>query len=230
MLKIAFISDIHGNMPALEAVLEDLYARKISQIYCLGDLVGYYCYFNEVVNKIRDLNIPCLLGNHDNALINNQGIIERSRTCTNILQWQLRHARRETLTFLKSLPSHFDINYFNHNIKIVHAGLEDFIDEYLFDVNDDYLTKHNFYGDILISGHTHLTAYKRFFSGKAWYNPGSVGQPRDGIAKASYLIIDKTLSPQFVRVGYDYKKVIKAMKENGFDDYISIGLKTGKKL
>jgi putative phosphoesterase len=230
MNKIAFISDIHGNMPALKAVLDDIEKKDVSRIYCLGDLVGYYCFFNEVVDKIRSLNIPTVIGNHDHALVYNSGVIEHSKTCTNILHWQLENAKPETLSFLKSLPTSLNINFGGREIMMVHAGLQDHVDEYLFDVSDAYMKEHNFNSDVLVSGHTHLISYKKLYSGKAWFNPGSVGQPRDLNPKASYLVLDEDLNPEFVRVAYDYEVVIKAMKENGFDDYISGGLKTGKKI
>jgi putative phosphoesterase len=230
MKKIAIISDIHGNLPALDAVLLDIKSRGISKIYCLGDLVGYYCFFNEVVQKINELNIPTVLGNHDDALINHLGVIERSKTCTRILKWQLEKADESTLSFLKSLPTHLEVRHVDRLIKIIHAGLHDNVDEYLFDANDQYFEENQFQEDILISGHTHLPSYKKFHSGKAWINPGSVGQPRDGDNKASYVIIDEEFNPHFIRVPYNYDLVIDAMKSNGFDDYISVGLKTGKKI
>ena len=230
MNKIAVISDIHGNFPALEAVLKDIESKKITNIYCLGDLVGYYCFFNEVVEKINKLNIPTVLGNHDNALINNLGVIENSKTCTNILQWQLHNSKFETLEFLKTLPTYLQIPFFGNSIKLIHAGLIDNINEYLFDVSEKYLIENDFNDDVLISGHTHLISYKKFFNGKTWLNPGSVGQPRDGNNMASYIIIDQHLQPNFIRVNYDFNVVIDRMKELGFDDYVSIGLKTGKKI
>jgi putative phosphoesterase len=230
MSNIAIISDIHGNLPALEAVLENIKSQNISKIYCLGDLVGYYCFFNEVVEKIKKLEIPTVLGNHDDALVNHNGVISRSKTCTNILEWQLKKANQQTIDFLKKLPKHFEIVHSEKKIKLIHAGLKDNIDEYVFDVNDSYLNNNEFNEDILISGHTHLIAYKKLFSGRTWLNPGSVGQPRDGNNKASYLIIDGNLNPHFIRVSYDFNKVIQAMAENGFEDYISVGLKTGTKI
>jgi putative phosphoesterase len=230
MNKIAIISDIHGNLPALEAVLDDIKSKNITTIYCLGDVVGYYCFFNEVVEKLNDLKIQTVLGNHDDALINHQGVIERSKTCTNILQWQLKNAKQETIDFLKSLPTHREVVHANNRMKLIHAGLKDNIDEYLFDVSDLYFESNQFKESILISGHTHLISYKKFYSGKVWLNPGSVGQPRDGNNKASYLILDEELTPSFIRVAYNYNLVISAMKEKGFDDYISEGLKTGRKI
>jgi putative phosphoesterase len=192
--------------------------------------VGYYCFFNEVVRKIEKLKIPTVLGNHDNALINHLGVIKRSKTCTHILKWQLQNANDSTLNFLKTLPTHLEIKHTNHTIKLIHAGLKDNVDEYLFDVNDSYLETHHFNEDVLISGHTHLISYKRFYSRKIWFNPGSVGQPRDGNNKASYLVLDDELNPEFVRVDYDFMKVVNAMKDNNFLSYISEGLKSGEKI
>jgi putative phosphoesterase len=230
MSKIAIISDIHGNLPALDAVLDDISSKNVNTIYCLGDLVGYYCFFDKVVQKINELKIQTVLGNHDYAMINNFGVIERSKTCTNILRWQLKNASSSTISFLKNLPTHLDISHSKYSIKLVHAGLKDNLDEYLFDVSDSYFENHHFNQDVLVSGHTHLPSYKKFYSGKIWLNPGSVGQPRDGNNKASYLIIDEELNTEFVRVSYNYDIVIKAMEQCAFENYISEVLKTGKKL
>jgi len=230
MNKIAIIADIHGNLPALDAVLEDIKKRGISQIYCLGDLVGYYCFFNEVVERISQLNIPTILGNHDYALIYNDGEINRSKTCTKILKWQLTHLDSNTQSYLKSLPTKLDLTFGCKNIQFVHAGLKDPLEEYIFDVNDDYFRNNEFKHDVLINGHTHLISYKRFFSGKIWLNPGSVGQSRDLDNRSSYLIIDDKFDVEFVRIKYDYMKVVNEMKQNGFDDYISETLISGKKI
>jgi putative phosphoesterase len=228
--SIAIISDIHGNEPALKAVLADIDRRGITSIYCLGDLVGYYCFYNEIVDMIRARNIPTIMGNHDYALVHNNGVIERSKTCTRILHWQLQGITPDNLSFLSTLPAHINLNISGKEICCVHGGLNDETDEYLFNVNDDYLKQAGFTKDVLITGHTHLPSYQRFYSGKTWLNPGSVGQPRDGINKASYLVINSDLNPEFVRIAYDYNIVVNAMKAAGFDDYISDTLITGKKI
>jgi len=230
MNNIAIISDIHGNITALDAVLADIDGRGITAVYCLGDLVGYYCFFNEVVEKIMDRNIPCVLGNHDYALINNKGVIERSKTCTRILGWQLQFISDKAMDYLKTLPDIFTLNIFGKSASCVHAGLQDPIDEYLFDVNMQYLEDNNFKEDILITGHTHLPAYKKFFTGKTWLNPGSVGQPRDGDNRASYMVIREDYNIEFIRVGYNKQLVLDAMKKNGFEDYITNPLITGFKI
>ena len=230
MSKIAIIADIHGNLPALDAVLEDIGNRGITQIYCLGDLVGYYCFFNEVVRRICELNIPTIMGNHDYALVYNDGEIKRSKTCTGILKWQLTQLDVQVESFLKSLPTKLELEHGGKTIQFVHAGLKDPLDEYVYDINDDYLSNNKFKYDVLVNGHTHLIAYKKFYSGKLWLNPGSVGQSRDFDNRASYLIINDAFDVEFVRIKYDYMKVVNAMKQNGFDDYISETLISGKKI
>jgi len=230
MSRIAIISDIHGNIYALDAVLKDIDQQGVRIIYCLGDLVGYYCFFNEVVARIQQLYIPTLLGNHDEALVFRKGVIDRSRTCTNILRWQLQHAAPETLNFLKDLPDQMDFNFAGRSFQAVHAGLENKIDEYLFDVTDEYLAKNKFEKDILLTGHTHLLNCKRFYSGKMWLNPGSVGQPRDFDNRAGYLLIDEELNIEFRKVSYNFLAIAEAMAANGFDSYISDALISGKKI
>jgi len=230
MNEIAIISDIHGNLPALDAALDDIARRGIRQIYCLGDLVGYYGFFNEVTERINQLKIPTILGNHDDALVNNHGEIKRSKTCTRILKWQLEHMSTATEIFLKSLPTKMEIQFGGKSLKFVHAGLIDSLDEYIFDVNDEYLRNNGFKHDVLITGHTHLISYKKLFSGKIWLNPGSVGQSRDCDNRLSYLVINNAFDVEFVRITYDYMKVVNAMKKNGFEDYISETLISGKKI
>ena len=230
MNEIAIISDIHGNYPALKAVLADLDKRKITIVYCLGDLVGYYCFFNEVVECLRERNIPCIMGNHDYAMIYEQGVIQRSKTCTRILKWQLEGVSRENLDFLKKLPNLIEFDLSRQTVFCTHGGLDDYVDEYLFEVNNEYLAKTKFTKDILVTGHTHLPSYKKFYSGQCWVNPGSVGQPRDGDNRASYFIFKEDGRFEFARVPYNFREVVDEMAKLGFDEYISAPLITGKKI
>lgn len=230
MSKIAFISDLHGNLPALEAVLKDIEKEQVSKIYCLGDLVGYYCYFNEVVELISNKGIHCILGNHDYALVYNDGIISTSKTCTKILKWQLERASNACMTFLRNLDTSMSFEFANRFIFAVHAGLQDHLHEDLFYVSDEYFKTNSFSQDILLTGHTHLNVHMSFFNGKMWFNPGSVGQPRDKNPNACYLIIDEDLNFKFKRIEYNYNKVITAMAKLGFDNYISKGLIDGTKI
>ena len=217
--KVAIISDIHGNYPALKAVLEDIKHEDVEKIICLGDLVGFYCMINEVIKTIRDLNIETILGNHDRAIIKNKGVIERSKTCTSTLKRQLEYITDENYSFLARLKDNYKFKFFNKIYFCVHGGLNDFIDEYIGDVNEVYLDNNNFSYDVLISGHSHIPMIKSL-SNHVYLNPGSVGQPRDQDKRASYLLISENKS-SIKRVLYDINDIVKRMDKEGFDPYIS---------
>jgi putative phosphoesterase len=230
MSSLAVISDIHGNIHALEAVWHDIQQRNVDEVICLGDLVGYYCFHNEVVAFVQENGIPCVLGNHDEAFLNRQGVIERSKTCTRILGWQLEHFRSDLLPYLQSIPHRITRRWAGKSMLCIHGGLQDPIDEYLTEVSEAYLKDNRFEDDVLITGHTHLPGYRKYFNGKMWINPGSVGQPRDGDNRASYALIHEDWNVEFIRVPYNYVEVAKAMELHGFDAYISAPLFSGFKI
>lgn len=219
MSKIAFISDIHGNLPALKAVLEDCKLQKVEQVYCLGDLVGYYSQINEVINLVRDNGIKTIMGNHDYAMVHNKGVIERSRTCTNVLTRQLTYITPENLEYVSKLPDSMSIVDGAYKILCVHGGLFNHIDEYVKELNDDYLAQ--LPADIthLVTAHNHFVCIKDFKNVK-YANSGSVGQPRDHHPYASYITFENG-NFEIHRVAYDVDETYNKMKENGFPEYIA---------
>lgn len=219
MNKIAFISDVHGNLPALQTTLSDVDAHGINNVYCLGDLVGYYCQINEVIDLIRSRRIPCILGNHDYALVNNAGIIERSKTCTKILTRQLNYITKSNLIFLQSLPSEMMIESSYGRIFCVHGGLNDHIDEYLSELNDDYFCNLDKAIKYVVTAHNHIAKVSQY-ENIVYANPGSVGQPRDHDPRASWLLFNNG-NFEIKRVQYDIEATRQAMQKNGFEDYIS---------
>ncbi len=228
MTEIAFISDIHGNYPALQAVLSDVDNRGITNIVCLGDVVGYYSMINEVIEELRKREIPTIMGNHDYALSFDNGFIERSKTCTDILNRQLKFITSENLDFIKNLPQDYSFVFNNKSFYCVHGGLNDKIDEYLNEADYSYLKKHDFTSDFLVTGHTHKFIWNRI-ENHCHINPSSVGQPRDNDNRASYLITDGDVVSQ-IRVKYDIDKIANDMKRLNFEEYIFNGLYTGKKI
>lgn len=227
-MKIAVISDIHGNFPALQAVLKDIEAEGVDQIYCLGDLVGYYCMIDEVIDTIRERKIPAIMGNHDFALCHTGGVIERSKTCTRILGRQLQEIRADNRTWLYELPGQLEFQLGNVSFYCVHGGLGDPVDEYIKDIDEDYFNRHGFTHDVLISGHTHQLRNEK--AGKFTYlNPGSVGQPRDGNPAAAYMLLTES-AWWHKRVVYEVDRVADAMKEKGYEPYIYEILYRGVKI
>lgn len=229
--SIAFISDIHGNYPALKAVLEDIARQGIFQIYCLGDLVGYYCQINEVIDEIRKKCIATCIGNHDFAMINNNGVIARSKTCTNMLTSQLRFITGENYNYLKHLPTRLEINQNDFRLLCVHGGLIDNVDEYTNStiINDDYVKSIEGQYDYLLTAHTHIPSKKKLKTIQ-YCNIGSVGQPRNGDSRASYATITSNGLLELHKVEYDIDSIVDAMRKQGYPNYISEILYRGEKI
>ncbi|UTW62715.1 metallophosphoesterase family protein [bacterium SCSIO 12741] len=217
---IAFISDIHGNYPALDAVLKDIHQRGIQQVYCLGDLIGFNSMVNEVVDRLREEQIPCIMGNHDYALIHNEGRIDRSKTATRILQRQQKELSSENISFLAEMPESRTISRNNRKLMMVHGGMQDPIDEYLLNFDQEYADNYLEDTHILATGHTHQFFCKQVESGQMHLNPASIGQPRDGDPRASYGILEEDNSFVQVRVEYPVDVIVEDMKRKGYEEYI----------
>jgi len=218
-MKIAFISDIHGNYEALKAVLSELDKLGITQVYCAGDIVGYYSQINECCNELRVREIPSVMGNHDWYLAGG-GFCARSKSVNDCLSYQRGVITKENLDWLKSLPVQMQIG----KVRMVHGGWTDPIDEYL-KPSLDYFEKVD--GDIFVSGHTHVQTLQKF-ANKIYCNPGSVGQPRDGDPRAAFAVYDGQ-NFELHRVTYDMQRVFDLMAAAGFNDYYYGGLKYGSK-
>ena len=169
---IGIISDIHGNYPALCAVLATLDEMGAAGMVCLGDVGGYYCQINECCNALRSGNVPALMGNHDWYLASGQGC-PRSRSANQCLDYQRRVITPANLLWLSSLPSRISL----HGIDMVHGGWIDPIDEYVIPSSAYFAAVP---GSVFASGHTHLPCIWTDDL-KRYCNPGSVGQPRDGV-------------------------------------------------
>lgn len=215
-MKIGLISDIHGNYEALKAVLAELDRMNVSDIYCLGDVVGYYLQVNECCNELITRQIPCVMGNHDWYMAGG-GFCPRSKSVNDCLVYQRKVITGANINWLKSFPIQRQIE----NINMLHGGWSDPIDEYL-QPTQEYFSKIN--GEIFISGHTHIQTLQKY-SGTTYCNPGSVGQPRDNDPRAAFAVYDGKFSLH--RVEYNFQKVFALMKEAGFDDYYYGCLKTG---
>jgi putative phosphoesterase len=217
MNKIGIISDIHGNFEALQAVLSELDKLNVSEIFCLGDVVGYYSQVNECCEELRKRNIPCLMGNHDWYMASG-GFCPRSKSVNDCLVYQRKVITPENIEWLRTFP----VQRFVGNIHMLHGGWTDPIDEYLREPNEEYFSK--IPGEVFVSGHTHIQMLKKY-NGKTYCNPGSVGQPRDNDPRAAFVVYDGGF--ELRRVEYNVQKVFDLMDKAGFNDYYYGCLKTG---
>jgi len=216
-MKIGLISDIHGNYEALKAVLAALDGMGVSDIYCLGDVVGYYFQVNECCDELRARQIPCVMGNHD-WYVAGGGFCARSKSVNDCLVHIRKVISSENVDWLRSFPVQRKVR----NIHMVHGGWADPLDEYL-KPSQEYFDRIE--GEIFVSGHTHIQTLRKFNS-KTYCNPGSVGQPRDNDPRAAYAVCDDG-EITLLRAEYDPQKVFDLMDAADFSDYYYGSLKTG---
>lgn len=228
-MRILIISDIHGNLTALEAVLADA-DGSYDTVWCLGDLVGYGPDPNECVEQVRSLpKLTCLVGNHDKAAIGDIDINTFNLDARTAIAWTqdaLTSASREYLT---NLPEKKVQGVYT----LVHASPRQPVWEYILDA---YIASQNFsYFETpyCLVGHTHIpviyqqegyAAVERrpnydelttFGNERLIINPGSVGQPRDSNPDASYAILDfDSRQWEYRRVPYNVAETQRRMTEN----------------
>jgi predicted phosphodiesterase len=243
-MKIALFSDIHANLPALEAFFADLETQKPDAVYCLGDLVGYNIWPNEVINEIRKRGIPTIAGNYDYGVGRSSddcGCAYKSDSEKDMGSQSIALTNQlvgpDERRYLRSLPAHmqleFQLNSDNLFLLMVHGSPRK-INEYLFEDRDEKSMMRIMEGsnaDILFFGHTHKPYHRTFeyeLDGKIAYrhaiNLGSIGKPKDGDSRGCYVMLtlnensskfDKSsIEVEFIRVAYDVEKAAKAVEES----------------
>jgi putative phosphoesterase len=207
-MKIGLFSDIHANLPALEALFEDMDNRKPDAVYCLGDLIGYNVWPNEVIAAIRTRGIATVAGNHD----------------LKVKGFAYDLVTAENRAYLNTLPAHIKLEYGSLNIVLAHGSTRS-INEYVVeDLEESYvlgmMTEAN--ANVLCIGHSHLP-YHRIIGDKHVINIGSVGKPKDGNADGCYvmLTIEDSIQVEFVRFAYDIEKAAMAILQSPLPDELA---------
>lgn len=224
-MKIAIISDIHSNLRYLTSVLVDIDGEVVDQIYCLGDLVGYYDEPDGVISLIRERKIKAIKGNHDKYLLGELDYnLEKDRLYN--LNKQKHIISENNLEFLTSLPSEIVLKLSGKNIYMTHS-LPSNCEQYIYNVQDlsVELIKHY---DYYFLGHTHIPLVTMHY-GTYIINPGSVGQPRDYTNKPSYAIVDLVQDTVLIKkVSVDNERYIKELESKGYDNKLIDILNRGK--
>lgn len=219
---MGIISDIHGNYPALEAVLRELDAAGCDRILSLGDVSGYYCMVNECIDELNERGIRNIMGNHDSYICFDKRC-QRSYTVNNCLAYQKKILTEKNFEWLKD-----SVPYIRENDRwFVHGGWNDYVDEYVTDFS--FLDKEHGNITLFASGHTHIQTIVK--GEKAiYFNPGSVGQPRDGNPAAAYALIDKDGNIDLKRTTYDIDRIAYEMERAGFQERVSSCLYHGVRI
>lgn len=243
-MKIALFSDIHANLPALEAFFKDVETRNTDAIYCLGDLVGYNIWPNEVIDEIRKRGIPTIAGNYDFGIGRSSDDCgcayktdEEKEMGKVSIAYTNEVVKDEQRAYLRTLPAHirleFQLNNDKLNVLFVHGSPRK-VNEYLFEDRDEkslMRIMEQADADVLCFGHTHKPYHRILNSGvdgndhfRHAINIGSVGKPKDQDPRGGYVlltihehssILDKdSIKVEFIRFEYDVEKAAKAVEDS----------------
>jgi predicted phosphodiesterase len=239
-MKYAIIADIHANLEAFQVVLDDIQKQKCTHIACLGDVVGYNANPKECLDIVRQMNIPCVKGNHDEYCSTDEELEGFNPNAAEAVMWTRQQLSVEDRKWLR------DLKYVRlvSNFTIVHATLDQPQRwAYVFEKLDAAASFTYQNTAVCFFGHTHVPlafirdsnvrggTYSKFKvepGRKYFVNVGAVGQPRDGIPKAGYVVYDMDEgSIELRRLDYDIAavqaKIIKAGLPQRLADRLAIG-------
>ena len=225
MDRIALISDIHGNIPALEATLSDIKRRDVRHVFCLGDLVGKGPHSDRAVDICRAECETVIRGNWDDFIALPEG--------SPVLQWHRRRLGAGRLDYLASLPNTIEFTMSGKRVRLFHASqqgiyhrvhMNDTPDAHLAMFDNTEFTGYAFEPDVVGYGDIH-SAYVKCFRNRILFNAGSVGNPLD-VTQAAYAILegaygdtrDGPFSVQIIRVPYDVELAIQQAQDEQMPD------------
>ncbi len=247
-MRIALFSDIHANLPALESFFRDVDQRKPDALYCLGDLVGYNSWPNEVINAIRARNIPTIAGNYDfgiGRMSDECGCAYKTDKEKDMGKISISYTnslvKPEERFYLRTLPAHikveFQLNEDKLNLLLVH-GSPRRINEYLFEDREEKSLARIMVdadADIMCFGHTHKPYHRALQTGEEGkshfrhaINIGSVGKPKDGDPRGCYVMLtidenssislNESITVEFIRFEYDIEKAAGGVLDSPLPD------------
>jgi putative phosphoesterase len=231
-MRYAFISDIHGNLQSLELVLADLQHENADQTICLGDVASLGPQPREVIARLRELQIPAVMGNHDNYLLNPQLTENHLPWLRAAELWCLSQLSAEDLNFLRSFQPQLRFAPNQNTTMLCFHGSPRSHEEFLYpdispEVMEEIFARQN--AQILIGGHTHVQMVRQH-KDLTLLNPGSVGMPfefpmrgeeQHAQRHAEYAIVDLTegrLTLDLRRLPIDFEKLTKTARASGLPD------------
>ncbi len=240
-MKYAIFGDIHGNIDALNTVMEDARENECEKFVCLGDIVGYNAAPGECLDLIRDLDCPVVRGNHDHYCSTDASLDDFHPLAAKVITWTREKLSEDQIQFLRDLKYSRTVGGFT----IVHSTL-DMPDKWGYVFEELEAETHFNYQTtaVCFHGHTHVplffeksTGVRRDFYttikiglGKKYFiNIGSVGQPRDGDPRAAYVIYDtKKKEVELRRVEYDIAAAQQKIRDAGLPERLALRLEKGK--
>jgi len=226
---VAVITDIHANLPALEATLRRIEALDVKRVYCGGDLVGYGPHPNEVCEVITEREIPTIYGNYDYAIAREEAdcgcayLTAHDRELGQLsVAWTLAHTSATSKAFMLALPFDLRFHVGGTDVHLVHGSPRK-VNEYLFEDKPARLYARLAAaetGGALLFGHTHKP-WVHEYDGVLFINCGSVGKPKDGDPRGAFALLalsDEGVAVRIERVAYDTERVAHEVRAAGLPD------------
>lgn len=238
-MKFAVLGDIHGNIHALDAVLEQMADEGADFIVGAGDLVGYGAFPGEVIARIRSERIPFVMGNYDEGTGFDKPECGCAYTDSRMaewghqsLQWTQAHVSGDDKAYLRGLPERVELRAYGLRVAVVHGSPRK-INEYLTADRPEASIRRLMEPeelDVLICGHTHIP-YCRQIGERVLINAGSVGKPKDGNPRAGYVLVslnENGVQAELRRVSYDVEAAAVAIEKSGLPPELAAMLREGR--
>jgi len=212
LVRVALISDIHANLPALEAVVNDPEFHSCERVLFAGDLVGYYYWPKECLQVLQDIGATCIKGNHEEMLfeaVDQGSLADVTARYGNGIKYAIDQFNATDMATIRSWNHPEKITLDNVNLLLCHGSPSD-ISTYLYPSGELPQLKGEGANDVnvVVHGHTHYPAVRQQ-DGVLWVNPGSLGQPRNKQPGAHWAVLDtisRDVFPQLTT--YDYSSVV----------------------
>jgi predicted phosphodiesterase len=244
-MRLAIISDIHGNLPALEAVLAEVEQSAPDELWSLGDVVGYGAQPDRCAQLVSERCAVSLAGNHDLAVLGELQVSAFSPAAAEAVTWTKQSAAAETLEYLRGLEPVDE----SGEVALYHASPRDPVWEYVLGVDQAEENLARQAARVSLIGHSHVALY--FVSpqenaevrgaqaeaktrlevgdGRWLINPGSVGQPRDGDPRAAWMELDtESWTATYRRTPYEVERAAEAITEAGLPEHLAARLYVGQ--
>lgn len=244
-MRVAVLTDIHSNLPALQAVLDAIEETGLERRWCLGDVVGYGAQPDDCAALAAEQTELCLVGNHDLAVTGEIDTEVFSASAAAAVDWTVENCEAKTMSFLKGLKPEDG----GQEVGLYHASPRDPVWEYVLAVDQARECMEEQSGRVSLIGHSHVALYFSdkehddplaggqapdgheldLSEGRWLLNPGSVGQPRDGDPRAAWLELDTDeWKATYHRVEYDIDSAADAIRDAGLPDLLADRLYMGQ--
>jgi len=239
-MKIALISDIHANLPALEAILKDAHKRNVEAIWNMGDILGYGAFPNQVIELAIEENIQSIIGNYDDKVLK---VKEKKKDWKKgktpekwvAYEWTYKNLTKSNSDYLDALPNEIRLEIEGKKFLFTHASPESNEEHLAPDTPEERLEElaNKADADVIIFGHSHIPFKRKV--GKVWFiNPGSVGRQSDGDPRTSYAILNIRHPNLFridhYRIEYDIERAIEAIHDSGLPELFAQMILEGRSL